>query len=117
LSGISMQELADLYNNAIAFLFISQGEGFGLPILEAMACGTPVLTSNTTACDEIAGQAALKVDPNSLEESVDALHRLLENETLRSELSRKGLARAKEFSWNRCAKETLCVYERCMQGD
>ena len=116
LSNIPIGDLVSIYNRAQALIFISHGEGFGLPILEAMACGTPVITSNTTACDEIAGDAAMKVEPENLKEAVHALTQVLENETLRRHLREKGLSRAAEFSWARCARETLALYERCVFG-
>ena len=104
-------DLPALYSGATAFAFPSLYEGFGLPVLEAMACGTPVLTSNVSAMTEVAGDAALLVDPLDTGAIADALGRLLSDATLREELRARGLARAAEFSWERAARETLSIYE------
>lgn len=93
--------LPSLYRGANALVFPSLYEGFGLPVLEAMACGTPVVTANTTAMPELAGDAALVVDPNSVQEIADAIDRIVNDTSLRSCLRQKGLARAAQFSWNR----------------
>jgi len=114
LSGIPISDLVWLYNRARALFFVSYGEGFGLPILEAMACGTPVITSNTTACDEIAGDAAFKICPGDRDAAVHALAQVLEDTALGDSLRQKGLARAAEFSWERCARRTLDIYENCL---
>jgi len=92
-------QLPSLYHSASALLFPSLYEGFGLPVLEAMACGTPVVTSRVTAMAEIAGDAALMVDPTSVEEICHALERVLEDENLRQQLREKGLSRAAVFPW------------------
>lgn len=110
LSGIDNQMLNILYNNATLFYFVSNGEGFGLPILEAMSTGCPVLTSNTTACDEIAGNAAFKVSPNSYNEISDAIDMLLGNTSLREQLSQEGIKHAQNYSWYNCAQQTLDIY-------
>ncbi len=86
-------------------------EGFGLPVLEAMACGTPVACSGTSSLGEIAGQAALTFDPESVEAITAALRRLLADPDLRESLRERGFARAAEFSWQRAAQETWQVYE------
>lgn len=110
LSGIDNQTLNVLYNYATLFYFVSNGEGFGLPILEAMSTGCPVLTSNTTACNEIAGNAAFKVSPNSYNDISDALDMLLNNSSLREQLSQAGLKHAQNYSWDNCAQQTLNIY-------
>lgn len=110
LSGINNQMLNILYNCATLFYFVSNGEGFGLPILEAMSTGCPVLTSNTTACNEIAGNAAFKVSPNSYNEISDALDTLLENASLREQLSQKSKKHILNYSWDNCAQQTLQIY-------
>jgi len=106
------EDLPALYSGALLLAFPSLYEGFGLPVLEAMACGTPVLTSNVSATAEVAGDAALLVDPRSVDALTSALGRLLTDDALRAELRRRGLARAAEFSWERTARETLTVYEQ-----
>ena len=106
------EDLPALYSGALLLAFPSLYEGFGLPVLEAMACGTPVLTSNVSATAEVAGDAALLVDPRSVDGLTSALGRLLTDDALRAELRRRGLARAAEFSWERTARETLTVYEQ-----
>lgn len=109
---VSEEELVALYNHAEVFIYPSVYEGFGLPILEAMACGTPVITSATTSMPEVAGEAALLVDPLSEDAIQAAIQRLCEDGEVRQQLSRSGLARAAEFSWTKMAEETLAVYRR-----
>lgn len=99
-----------LYRGARLLAFPSLYEGFGLPVLEAMTCGLPVLTSNLSSLPEIAGEAALLVDPEDVEAIADGLWRLLTDAELAAELHRRGLARAAEFSWDRAAAETWRVY-------
>ena len=106
------EDLPALYSGALLLAFPSLYEGFGLPVLEAMACGTPVLTSNVSATAEVADGAALLVDPRSVDALASALGRLLTDDALRADLRRRGLARAAEFSWERTARETLSVYEK-----
>lgn len=114
LTGVDNQHLNILYNYASLLYFVSNGEGFGLPILEAMSAGCPVLTSNTTACDEIAGNAAFKVSPSSYDEISDALNTILKSPTLRERLSANGFKHASEFSWSKCAQQTLDIYHACL---
>ena len=97
------EELPPLYTGARALLFPSLYEGFGLPALEAMACGTPVVASNTTGLAEAVGDAGLTVDPRSADELAEALRRLLDDQALRERLVAPGLARAAEFTWARMA--------------
>ena len=92
-------ELPSLYRGAEALVFPSLYEGFGLPILEAMGCGTPVVTANVTAMPEVAGGAALLVDPTSVEQIARAMEQIVSDTTLRQQLRHKGLRRAAEFSW------------------
>ena len=99
-----------VYNAATIFLCPSLRESFGLPILEAMACGTPVLTSSTSSMPEVAGDAALLVDPTSTEAMALQIDRLIQQPTLRADLRRKGLARATLFSWQATAMNLLDVY-------
>ena len=104
------EDLPALYRGATAFAFPSLHEGFGLPVLEAMACGTPVLTSHVSATAEVAGDAALLVDPLDVQAIREGLRRLLTDADLRARLSAQGRARAAEFSWRRAAQETHAVY-------
>jgi glycosyltransferase involved in cell wall biosynthesis len=106
---IADQDLPALLSGALAFVFPSLYEGFGMPILEAMACGTPVLTSATSALPEIAGDAALLIDPEDTAALADGLARLMRDPALREDLRARGLARAAQFTWERCAAQTLAV--------
>jgi glycosyltransferase involved in cell wall biosynthesis len=96
---------------AAALVYPSLYEGFGLPILEAMACGTPVITSNRGAMQEVAGAAALLVDPVDIEQIAAASARVLSDRDLAESLRQQGLARAAEFSWARAARQTVALYE------
>ena len=102
--------LPALYSNAVAFVFPSLYEGFGLPILEAMACGTPVVSSNTSSLPEAAGEAAILIAPQDVQGWVDAINNLSCNPQLREELRQKGLRRVKDFSWDLAAEKTLSIY-------
>ena len=101
--------LPALYSGATAFVYPSLYEGFGLTVLEAMACGTPVICSSTTSLPEVAGDAAILVDPNDTAAICQAIHDLLADEPLRSSLRTRGLARAQEFTWDRAAQQTWQV--------
>ena len=103
-------DLVKLYAGAACFVFPSFGEGFGLPVLEAMACGAPVVTSDRTSLPEVAGDAALLVDPGSVEAIGDAIERVVRDPALASRLEARGRERASRFSWRRCAEETVAVY-------
>jgi glycosyltransferase involved in cell wall biosynthesis len=96
--------LRDLYRHAACLVFPSLGEGFGLPVLEAMACGTPVITAGTSSLPEVAGDAALMVDPYDAINLADAMHCMLADGGLRNELRRRGLERVGAFSWQRTAE-------------
>ena len=109
---VSDEELVWLYNAAQAFVLPSFYEGFGLPPLEAMACGTPVIVSNTSSLPEVVGDAGLLVDPTNANEITVAIWRLLSDEVLRQELIARGLRRVASFSWERAARETLDLYRR-----
>jgi glycosyltransferase involved in cell wall biosynthesis len=109
-------DLPALYNGANLFCFPSLYEGFGLPVLEAMACGTPVVTSNTSSLPEVAGDAAILVDPYNVDEIAEAMQRVLSDPDLAADLRGKGLERAKQFSWDRTARETIAVYEKILGG-
>ena len=106
--------LPDLYRGASLFVYPSLYEGFGLPVIEAMACGVPVLASNTTSLPEVVGDAGMLVNPYNVDELREGMIKLLEDEKMRIEMSDRGLERAKLFSWEKCAKETLAVYEKVL---
>lgn len=106
---VSDADLPALLSGARAFVFPSLYEGFGMPAIEAMACGTPVLTSTTSALPEVAGDAALLVDPHDTQAIAAALTRLATDAALRADLRARGLAHAAQFTWKRCAEETLRV--------
>jgi len=92
-------------------------EGFGLPPLEAMACGTPVVVSNVSSLPEVVGDAGLLVDPEDVSELTVAIWRVLTDEALRAELIAKGLKRAQCFSWEKTARQTLALYQRVGKSD
>ncbi len=102
-------DLSDVYRGALGFVFPSLYEGFGLPPLEAMACGVPVLTSNVCSLPEVVGDSGVLVDPLNVEAIADGIRRLVQDSDLRAELRQKGLLRAREFSWNETARRTLEV--------
>lgn len=106
--NIAKEELPLLYGSSKALVYASLYEGFGLPILEAMACGTPVVTSNVSSMPEVAGDAAVLVDPQSVEDIRRGILKVLEIKDL---LKEKGISRAKQFTWKRCAEETANLYK------
>jgi glycosyltransferase involved in cell wall biosynthesis len=113
---VSEHELRSLYRSAQCLLFPTLYEGFGLPMLEAMACSTPVIASSMPAHNEIAGEAALFVNPLDIEEIADAIAKMAEDSRLREQLILKGKERIELFSWENCAKQTLSVYDRVLNG-
>ena len=112
LGHVPQADLPALYSAAEVFVFPSLYEGFGLPALEALACGTPVVSSNVSALPEVVGDAALQVPPLDVEALTDAMERLLRDDGLRSDLRERGLARAAQFSWEKAARQTVEVYQR-----
>lgn len=108
---VPFEDLVLLYNGAELLCFPSLYEGFGLPIVEAMACGTPVVTSSTPSLAETAGDAALLINPQNPEEIAKGMYKVLTDKNLREALIKKGLERASKFSWEKTARETLKVYE------
>jgi len=108
---VSERELAEIYNAVDLFVFPSLYEGFGMPPLEAMACGTPVITSNTSSLPEVVGDAAIVVDPYDVDKLVEEMYQLLTDDGLKKEMIRKGLKRSKIFSWDESARKTLKVYK------
>ncbi len=109
---IEEDKLFDLYHNAIALIYPSLYEGFGLPITEAMSCGIPVITSNITSMPEVGGDAVHYVDPYSVESIKKGMEKLLSDEPYRRSLIKKGLERYKQFTWEEAAHKTIEVYEK-----
>ncbi|MHB1415207.1 MAG: glycosyltransferase family 4 protein [Chloroflexota bacterium] len=114
MGGATMEELLLLYNGAVALVYPSLYEGFGLPPLEAMACGTPVLCANTSSLPEVVGDGGLLLPPKDVDAWAQGLLRVLEDESLRDDLRQRGLQRARLFSWHKAAKETVGVYREAL---
>ncbi len=110
LKYVSNEDLIALYSAATLFVFPSWYEGFGLPPLEAMSCGTPVIVSSRGSLPEIVGSGGCTIEPNDQEELMEAMEMFIADPDKRKEQSSYNLKRAKQFSWNRCAKETMQVY-------
>lgn len=108
--------LQRLYSNAVALVYPSLYEGFGLPILEAMSFGCPVICSNTSSMPEVAGEAAFYFTPTVVDEIADAMHCIEGSVETKEDLVSKGLKRVQSFSWERCARETAQVYRSCLQN-
>ena len=113
---VPLNDLPAIYSLADILAYPSLYEGFGLPVAEAMATGTPVVTSNTTSLPEVAGDAAVLIDPASIDSIKEGLKLLLNNENVRMSLMEKGLKRVKEFSWEKAAKETIYLYEKVYES-
>lgn len=111
---ISELELAHYYSSACLLAYPSLYEGFGLPPLEAMACGCPVVTSNTSSLPEVVGEAGILINPYDTDSLVKAIKRVLTDARLREDMVRKGLAQAKRFSWEKAARETQEVYNKVL---
>jgi glycosyltransferase involved in cell wall biosynthesis len=111
---VSPQDLAGWYAKAAIFAFPSLDEGFGMPVLEAMAAGAPVVTSNRSALPEVVGDAAILVDPEDIEAMCQALRDLTQKEALRNELSDRGRARARLFTWEKAVAETWNLYRELL---
>jgi len=105
-----------VYQAADLFVFPSLYEGFGLPILESMACGTPVVSSNAASLPEVVGRAGILVDPHDANEMAGAMCRVLSDKSLTEDLIKNGLEQSKRFSWMQTAKETLTIYKKAMAG-
>ena len=115
LGPVAERDLPALYSGATLFTFPSEYEGFGLPVLEAMACGTPVACSNISSLPEVVGDAALTFDPTNTNAIANALNRLLSDTDLRADLRERGLRQAAQFSWERTARDTLAVYRQTVR--
>ena len=111
LDQLTDDEVVALYNGCHCFVFPSLYEGFGLPILEAMQCGAPVITSDMSSCCEVAGDAALLVNPKNIQEIADAIDEICNNESRRQQLITKGFEQSGRFSWKRFALEMMKIYE------
>jgi len=111
---VTFEELRSLYQSASVLLFPSWEEGFGLPVLEAMANGLPVVASQTSSLPEVGGEAALYVDPHDPQDIADKVLRAIEDSELRRKMIQQGLSRAREFSWQRVAEATLKVYDEAL---
>ncbi len=109
------EELSKLYQQAIAFVFPTLHEGFGIPIIEAMASGTPVITSNTTACHEVSDDAAITVNPKSIKQIKKAIIEITKNNNLRKELTEKGIKRAQQFTWENTGTEYENLFKSISQ--
>lgn len=113
---VTDQYLSALYSGAVAFLYPSLYEGFGLPPLEAMQCGLPVIVSNTSSLPEVVGDAGVLIDPLDKDRICDAMLRVVQDNDFRMEYVAKGLERAKKFSWHRCAERTAAGYKTAWEG-
>ena len=114
---VDEESLACLYSNALALVFPSLYEGFGLPLLEAMACGCPVICSDAASLPEVAGNAALLIDPSEFEDLAVAIDKVVSDSGIRMDLIQKGFERAAQFSWERTAKLTLEVFRSVANQD
>lgn len=112
---VNDNDLAALYRSANAFVYPSLFEGFGLPPVEAMACGTPVITSNNSCLPEVTGDAAILIDPYNEREMADTILKVTSDKTLRHELRERGIAQAKKFTWNDAAIKTIEIYNSVCQ--
>ncbi len=117
LGRVSDHELVTLYSMADVFAFPSFFEGFGIPPIEAMACGTPIITSSTSSLPEVVGDAALLVDPHDTDALAQAINRLLEHEELREELRQKGYQRIQGYTWASSAHKMLTIYQGLYKGE
>jgi len=116
LENISEEELIKLYKNALLLAFPSFYEGFGLPPLEAMACGCPVVVSNIASLPEVCGDAAYYVDPYNIESIAEGMYKVLTNESLRQSLIQKGLKQTKLFSWEKSSREHIKIFEEVLNS-
>ncbi len=113
---VNEKDLPLWYASALAFLYPSKYEGFGLPVIEAMATGTPVITSNVASLPEVAGDAAILIQPDDIDSWADSMTEIANSNEMREKLVNSGLARAETFSWEKCARITHDVYEKYCDG-
>jgi len=116
LGRVSLDELVALYNSAFIFVYPSLYEGFGLPVLEAMACGCPVITSNNSSLPEVAGEAAVMIDPYDVAQIAYAIEDLYKDQRKVNRLIERGFNRVKAFSWENCAEKTIAAYHLAIEG-
>lgn len=114
---VKEKDIPYLYNGAIAFLFPSIYEGFGLPLLEAMASGVPVISSNTSSMPEVIGEAGILLPPDNRKKWIGAIIRISNDKNLHRKLHENGLKQAKKFSWEKCAQQTLEVYQEVIRNN
>jgi glycosyltransferase involved in cell wall biosynthesis len=115
LGYIPEEELPVLYNAADLLVYPSLYEGFGMPVVEAMACGCPIITSNIASLPEITGTAGIMVNPNDYNELADAISMVIQDSQLKQKMRQQGLEQAKFFSWERCAQQTMSIYKQVTQ--
>jgi glycosyltransferase involved in cell wall biosynthesis len=108
---VADEDLAALYSGALAFIYLSLYEGFGLPPLEAMQCGVPVITSNTSSLPEVVGDAGIMVDPRDENAICQSIFDVYRDQSLRDQMSRRSIERAQLFSWDRTVHETIAAYK------
>jgi glycosyltransferase involved in cell wall biosynthesis len=113
---IPRDQLYELFRGARGFIYPSTFEGFGMPVLEAMAAGVPVIAGNRSALPEVCGDAAEQIDPDSEEQLASALLRLATDEARRNELIARGLSRSKQFPWEKAVAKTQAVYDELLAG-
>ena len=114
LQGVPDEHLVHFYNEALALLFVSFSEGFGLPLVEAMNCGCPAIISNVSSLPEVANGSALMADPSSVEQISHCMRSIYEDSSLREELSKKALNEVRRYSWDSAARDTLDVYRKAI---
>ena len=115
-SGINNDELMELYNESILFVFPSFFEGFGLPVLEAMACGTPVICSDKSSLPEVGGDAVLYCNPYEISDIKHKIELVISDKVLQNRMAQKGLKRANGFSWDKAAHEHIKLFEELLKN-
>ena len=111
---IPIKDLSYLLKKSEFFVFPALYEGFGIPVIEAMACGVPVVASNVGSLPEVLGEAGLQFDPYSVDDIANKMHQVLSSTTLKEGLVRRGLKRARNFSWEKAARETIEVFKKAL---
>ena len=111
---VPLEDMSAFYSNAVSLVFVSLAEGFGMPIIEAMACGSAVITSNLSAMPEAAGDAGILVDPHSPEDIMKAMKQISKDEIFRKSLIDKGYKHASLFTWQRYAQGTIYVFKKVL---